>query len=341
MEWNQAVQQMNVDNLAPIYILVGTDTFLKEKFIERIRNHRMKSNHTDIVEVAKYQFDEEGAEGAVLACQTVSFFGNSEIILLQNCTAFLSQSKVKQDAEILESYLQKPILDRTLVITVDAEKMDERKKITKFAKQHLIVNCQPPKDEFAYTMLRTLAQERNILIDENALVELWRRCGSLQVCQAELDKVWIYSGRKNITLENVRTVVTEPLEDNVFHWLDSLVKGETQRALQMIQHLHHAGYDGFALLSMIARQLRMMWFAKTLGAEGQSAQAIASRMGAHPYAVKIAIAQSRYWTLKTLEKIILSIADTEFALKTGRRGMSHALDLIVFDCAVSVLSMEK
>lgn len=336
MDFNTAIRHVGTEELNPVYILVGTESMLRQLFLEamvkRLSGGSEEGNRNMI---SRFRYDDEGADNALFECRSFSFFDFQTIVVLENCSALTANGKAKFDNTGLEEYLENPVPGKYFVITVDAEKMDERKKIVKLAKKHKVITCGKPKEGDAIQIVHTIARQDGIEIEKDALESLWRRSSSIASCRTDLQKLWTYTDHHSIQKNDVEELVPPMLEDNVFHWLNSVVKGDIGRSFGVFGDVKHAGYDSFALLSMIARQIRMMWYGKVFGSKGYTEQQIATRMGAHPYAVKVATEQSTRFSVKRLEQLILTVADAEFEVKSGKRDMEQALSYIVAACAVT------
>ncbi|CAM3729891.1 DNA polymerase III subunit delta [Alicyclobacillus pomorum] len=335
LDWSQAIESLQAaTDIAPVHVLVGTDFILSRWYLDKLEHVLASVEHMP-VDVNRFRFDEEGCAGAVQACQTLSLFSDTGIVHLDHCSAFLSGGKSKHDLTDLERYLEHPASGKVLVITVHGEKLDERKKIVKLARKHTVVNCNPPKENVALQWLATVCDERGISLANDAARELWRRTQTLSSAVSELEKLYTYTGGQPISLRDVQELVSQPVEDNVFAWIDGVVKGRVDRSFRVLTDVERAGYDAFALYALIARQLRLMWYAKVLGAKGYSNQQIASKAGAHPYAVKVASEQARALTQTQIERLLSMVADAEYAVKTGRRDPRHSLDWVLMACSVA------
>jgi DNA polymerase-3 subunit delta len=333
MSWADELQALEHKGLSPVYLLVGTELALVQTFIDAVRLRANTNQSDDVVEVNRFRYEEEGCAGAVFACQSVSLFYSSPIVILENCVAMTTQPKVKYSTDELEKYLSDPIEGRVLVITVVAEKIDVRKKIVKLAKKFPVIDCNVPKADEGVSMLLSRAQADGIQINRDAVEELWRRAGSVTSATLELQKLWLYTNGVQIELSDVAQVVSLPLEDNVFAWIDGVVKGNLDRSFRALSDVLRSGHDGFGLLALIARQLRLMWYGKVFGQKGYSGQQIAAKAGAHPYAVRVAVEQSKGSSQGQLEALLLIVADAEYAIKSGKWDMNHALDYVILACS--------
>ena len=339
------LQSLQTEPLSPIYVLLGSETCLHDEFVRCVVERDADDRGVDIA-FERYVFDDDGAQEALLSLSSVSLFDDAPVVYLNRCGAFLSTSREKQDSSALEAYLQNPIAHRILLISVVAQKWDERKKLTKAAKLWPVIHCEAEKDVEAIRILSMLVErgrrgQGETPISREILQEVWRRTASISVAMMELIKLVTYKGSRNIGLADVDALVVRPLDDNVFDWVDHVVGGRADAAISTISDLLQTGHDGFALLALLARQFRLLWFAKSLGFEGQSDAQIAKQAGAHPFAVKVARRQAQRVTVQQLETALLKLADAEFDVKRGRKDILAILQEFVLWSAWSSASSAR
>jgi DNA polymerase III subunit delta len=287
-------------------------------------------------EVHRFWLDEAGLESALLDLQSISLFGDQSITVLENAVALSTESKGKFDLSALEAYVTDPAPDRTLIVVVAAEKLDERRKIAKLLKKYPVVNCGVPPETTAISLLERIANDLGLQTVGDAMPELWRRVRSITAAYSELQKLKSFLDlNQPITKDDVQQLTVPAPEDNVFAWVDGVVHGRLQQSVEAIADLQHAGYDAFSLLAMLQRQLRLLWYAKVYGGRGMSPQDTAKLAGAHPYAMKVAMGQVRGLTTERIESLILTVSDAEYEIKRGKMDPGHALSWVMVACSGS------
>ncbi|GMA59994.1 DNA polymerase III subunit delta [Alicyclobacillus fastidiosus] len=335
MDYTTAYDQLNSGQVAPVYILYGEELFFMDQFTRKL------TEMSDGQSCARFDFEEDGVEEALLELESVSLFLAQPVVVIRNCTAFLSQGKAGTQADLLESYLQNPVSQRTLVITVNGDKLDQRKKVTKAAKRHIVVDCQTPKPPVAIRILKQECKRMGMQMADDALEELWRRTGTVTRAGNELEKLSIYALGRSVTTQDVQLLVAETLEETVFDWVDHVTQGRIAEASFKLADMARQGYDPLALMAMLARQFRMMWFAKALSKRGMRIEDIAKEAKAHPFAMKVADRQARNFALSDLESLIRNAADFELDIKRGRRDAQQAIELLMLSCAGSTSTFRR
>ncbi|QQE77353.1 DNA polymerase III subunit delta [Alicyclobacillus sp. SO9] len=331
IEWNYAMESMAENPQHAVYTLVGTELSLIHRFVKQLQSQLEKQTGGTSIDIHRFYYEETGVDAALAECQTVSLFSQESLIVLDNCVGLTAGARGKHDLTALEKYLESPVPEHTLVITCLAEKLDERKKAVKALKKFPVINCNTPKANEASKFLSALVREHGLRADREALGELWRRTESVTQAEREIEKLSSYTDGV-IQLRDVAEITPVPLEDNVFRWIEGVIAGKLSLSFQALREIEISGYDGFALFSLLARQLRLMWFAKVYLAKGESQRDVARRVGAHPYSVKMAAEQAKNLSISRIEDLLCVIADTEFMVKSGRQALDQAIDWIVLRC---------
>ena len=323
--------------LASVYVLYGTEKYLLETWEREIIKAANPSG--DQFDVMQLDLQETSLDTALDEAETVPFFSEFRTVIVKNAQ-FLTGAKEKQKHNVdrLAGYMTQPASYSVLVFVVETEKLDERKKIVKRLKEQAIVleAKKPTQSE----MIRYVNDELNRQqqqMDRTTVERLLFLCqddwGKLV---RELDKLQLYAGvGKSIPIEVVNDLVPRTLEDNVFQLSELLVKRRADAALRLVRDLEKQGQELLGLLGLLARQYRNMYLSKQLSERGYGEKQIASKIGAHPYTVKLATQASRGFSEAQLAKAMTLIADADEAMKTGRGDKQIIFDTLV--CQLTLL----
>jgi len=322
--------------LASVYVLFGTEKYLLERWEREII--KVANPSGDKFDVMQLDLSETALDTALDEAETVPFFSDFRTVVAKQATCLTgAKDKQKHNLDRLAEYVVKPATYSVFVLIVEAEKLDERKKVVKRLKEHAIVleAKKPSQTE----LMRYVNDELNASQQkmERATVERL-----LFLCQddwgklvRELEKLQLYAGHgATIPLEIVNDLVPRTLEDNVFQLSELLVKRQADAALRLVRDLEKQGQELLGLLGLLARQYRNMYLSKQLTERGYGERQIASKIGAHPYTVKLATQASRQFSEAQLANALTLIADTDEAIKTGRGDKQIAFDTLVCQLAL-------
>lgn len=323
--------------LSNVYVLFGTEKYLLETW-ERaiIKAANPSGDHFDVMQL---DLHETSLDTALDEAETVPFFSEYRTVIVKQAQ-FLTgaKEKQKQNVERLTEYALQPAPYSVLVFIIEAEKLDERKKVVKRLKERAIVleAKKPSQSE----LMRYVGDELNRRGQkmERATVERL-----LFLCQddwgklvRELEKLQLYASEgAEISIDIVNDLVPRTLEDNVFQLSEFLVARRADAALRLVRDLEKQGQELIGLLALLARQYRNMYLAKQLTEKGYGEKQIASKIGAHPYTVKLASQASRNFSEAQLGRALILIADADEAMKTGRGDKQIVFDTLV--CQLTLL----
>jgi DNA polymerase III subunit delta len=144
----------------------------------------------------------------------------------------------------------------------------------------------------------------------------------------ELAKLAAYVGPDGaITSREIHLLVTDETETNMFAFIDALC---ARRGPAAIQSLHGLLADGAAplyILTMIARQVRLMLAAASAGR--MSPDELARLLGQKPFVARKAAEQARGYTPAELRGFHDQVLAIDHGIKTGKIDAEGALEVLV------------
>ena len=152
---------------------------------------------------------------------------------------------------------------------------------------------------------------------------------NLRQLDNELEKLSLYAGNRPITPQDVRAMVADASEEQIWGLTDALAQRQPAKAMTRLQELRRNDPSPIYLVSLIARQYRMLLEIKSLAATGVSTPAeIARQLGYSPYPVQKALPLTSQYAFAELEAILDRLLTVDMAMKTGSDPDTE-LDLLV------------
>lgn len=167
--------------------------------------------------------------------------------------------------------------------------------------------------------IQSYARTRNIAIDGRAVQTLADFVGpNLRQLDNELEKLATYVGQRHITVEDVKLLVSDASEALIWDLTDALSQRNGRRAMQSLYELRKGDANAFYLLTMIARQYRIMLKVKAAMRRGSGSEFDLAKMTEEkPYSVKKAMTQANNYSLQELIAIMDRLLEADYAMKTG------------------------
>jgi DNA polymerase-3 subunit delta len=338
MDYRTALKQIANGNVCPVYLCYGTETFLRQEFVSRLVAGCVDPSQADFA-VIKYDLAETPVQAVLEDAETLPFLVPHKVILAHNALFFTGAKegeKAGHSLERLQAYLASPVDYSIVVFTVDADKLDERKKIVKLLKERKCAIAFPPLEanEIVHWVERQ-AEKRNLKLREGAAdrlilntgANLWRMAG-------ELDKLSLYAGPSGtVTSDQVDRLVARSTEQNVFLLIEEAVRMRLERAFSILYDLIRQKEEPIKIVMLLARQFRIMLQAKELARQGFSPQQIASNVGVHPYAVKVALEQGKRYDSRRLADMLSQLAELDYRMKSGAIDKLLGLEMFLLKLA--------
>ncbi|PGW36137.1 DNA polymerase III subunit delta [Bacillus cereus] len=317
---------------APLYLLYGTEAYFINETIKLITTEALEEEDREF-NVVTYDLEEAYLEDVVEDARTLPFFGDRKVILIKSPLFLTAQKeKLEQNIKILEEYIGEPSPFSILVFVAPYEKLDERKKITKLLKKTADVveaNAMQVQDVQKWVVSR--AEEAHVYIDNTAVSLLLELVGSnVTMLAKEMDKLTLYVGMGGeITSKLVTELVPKSVEQNVFALTEKVVKKDIAGAMQILDGLFTQQEEPIKLLALLVSQFRLLNQVKELQQRGYGQNQIASHIGVHPYRVKLAMNQTKFFSFEELKRVILELAEADYSMKTGKMDKKLVLELFL------------
>ena len=225
--------------------------------------------------------------------------------------------------------------DTTLLIFKDGPLADTNPFLQSLLKAAQPHHLTAPDGERLARWIKTSAGDREAGISPAAIKSLMDLIGNdLWTLDQELEKLALYASGRNIEEEDVRQMVSQAKEANIFNAVDAMIGGRPGVPLDLLRQLREDGREAPYIIGMIGRQLRLMALARDLTERGVPQGEMVKRLGVRsPYAVRRTMEQARRHSGENLSWSYRRLLDTDLAIKRGRLNPDMALELLVAELA--------
>jgi len=178
--------------------------------------------------------------------------------------------------------------------------------------------------------LHRYARSQNIAIEGNATQTLAEFVGpNLRLLHNELHKLATYASGRAVTGEDVKLLVSDASEALIWDLTDALSQRNGRRAIHTLYELRRGDANAFYLLTMIARQYRIMLKVKSAMQQTRGNEYdIAKVVGEKPYSVKKAMSLANSYSVPDLIDIMERLLETDYAMKSGANAETE-IDLLI------------
>lgn len=338
MDVKAATRAIKQGEISSVYLLYGTEKYQMNEFASFLVEQTLTQEERDFA-LVHYDLSDTPLQAVVEEAEMVPFMVPRKLIMVQDASVFTAgkdQSKLEHRVEALLEYMKNPADYSVLVFIVNQEKLDERKKIVKEIKtKGTLLSFMPLGSEDLLKWVSKKAKERECTLQEGAAETIVRNAGTqLQTLSAEIDKLCLYAGRGGVIgVDVVEELIARSTEQNVFALVEDIANLRVDRALGIFYELLKQKEEPIKIAALIARQFRIIMQVKDLGGQSYSQQQIASQLGLHPYAVKIAGEQGRKFQAAQLKQILSRLGTLDYQMKTGAIDKVLGLELFLLRLA--------
>ena len=354
--YSQFIKRGHTDSEVSWCLLHGPEESLKEQVLQDLLGQLLSE------EAAEFNLDflegEEASADQILGlAQTVPFLSDRRVVVIRRAEDLGKEEQAKL-AESLDR-----VGRQACVVLVTGESDQQRRTGPQralsrplqqaIARQGMAIGFSPPKSEEAIAWATSQVKSLGKGIERTAAARLVHQVGPhLSQLKQEIEKLVLYIGdRETVTRNDVDQVVPTLPEEDVFRLLDAVGRKQPSRAMAILHHLlRERSESPVWMLTMLARQICLIWQAKLLQDKGwkpgQETPAEAasllpqghnalSEFERRPWLARRCLGQADNFTWEQLEAALDRLQACDLSLK-GASGMGSpsqglALELLVIE----------
>ena len=195
----------------------------------------------------------------------ISIFDERKYLIVKNAIFFASAKLSDKEVDNFLKYLQNPN-SNTIIIFCCLEKLDERKKITKYFKKEenvIILNNLSELD--LQKKLQTKFLEKGFKIDTPCLKYLTKSClNNYDLAYNEMEKITCFYSKSTdtIKLEDLKKLTKGVLENNIFKLIQAIMAKNTKESFKVFADLKILKEEPIAWIVLLAREYRNVYIIK-------------------------------------------------------------------------------
>lgn len=303
-----------------VYLIYGSDYGLIKREIDKIT--------IGISDVVKYDLSVSRIEEMLDDACLISIFGDKKVLIGENAL-FLTgtSSNVNHDIDYLTNYVNDTNNQNIVILTVLADKLDERKKIVKLIKEKSNVIHKDTIDEknlgdFVVNEFKSYGFQIDFKT-ANYFVNFVGK--NVDILISEINKMVIYKEEdKKITKEDIKLISCKGFKDNIFDLTDSIMKKDFKKIYECYNDLITIGEEPIKIIALLGSQFSHIYQVKLLNNDGKTSKEIADILKVHPYRVKLALETD--FMIYELEDILKKLHTLDFNIKSGKENKFVGLE---------------
>lgn len=303
-------EDISLKKFKRVYLIIGDENYLINQYENKLKNAVVPEEYKMMNSIT---FDGiNDTEDVASAVETLPFFSDYRLVVIKD-SGLLKQGKKDMTDKMVNIVKNIP---ETAVIIFSDEEVDKRNSLYKAIKKYGYV-CEINKLKDA-ELIRWLGKQSKGKMSSSLAAYFVQTIGDqMDTLNGELDKLLAYCGDNAITKESIDTVCTKSLESNIFDMMDALGYKKADKALDIYNNMLVMKQSPVAVLTMLARQFKLILQCKYLLKKGYSKREIASELSQREFIVDKYIKQGRNFSIQTLMQANADCAELDVRFKQG------------------------
>ncbi|MFZ5925133.1 MAG: DNA polymerase III subunit delta [Bacillota bacterium] len=325
---DEIANEKRMNKFKPVYLLYGDEEYLREAAAKEIVDACLDQDERDF-NYTVFRAAEAQVSTIATAIMSPPAFGARRVVVVRGFDDLPAD-----DQKALVAAIQR--MPETSLVILLAKTVDEKTEAYKsISKVGRAVRYRRLFASEATEWLARHARSLGIEIDRGAREYLVRILGTnLGVLAAAVQKACDYAGMsvgkpKRLTLEDVKAVISGEPELGIFDLVDAIGERDAPKAVAALHRLASFGEVPARILSMIARQMRLILQAKALQEQGTNVPKIAAAMRLQDYMVRRYLSQARNYRYDDLEDAFAAMLKTDIELKASGSADQILLERLV------------
>lgn len=252
---------------------------------------------------------------------TISLFNNEKLLIVENCQFLTSSTNSALSEEAQEVYMHliknKPV---DFIFTATHEKLDERKKITKYTKEQIEVVSLKDDAKTALKILYAILKTEKIIMPDAMLNQLLIQANNnVFHAHSEIHRFVLQYKTSDFTNIAIPEIQKIPDED-IFYLGDFIVQNDYLALIQELKRwsvLHPQQSEFQRVLRYLFNHAKLIYEVQHLKQKNYTYSDIGKLLSVHEYRVKLLMGNIHNINEKLLETFINSLIEGDYLMKTG------------------------
>ena len=283
--------------------------------------------------VTSFDMFENTIEDVLLEAGYFSMFEEEKFIIVRNATFFGSGKLNEKETEFLLKYLENPN-SLSSIIFICNEKIDARKKITKIVKEkYEIINIPNLKYYEIENRVENFFKKREYTIDKDTVKYIVANSlNNYDLVMGEVEKIILYYDNPcYVSRKDVENIVSKSINTNNFLFVDAIIDGDLEKSLSLLSDLKTMKVEPTILISLIARDIRIMLNIKKMLEQNKREYEIMSTLNLLDWQLEKYLNKAFPYKIKELEEWLVKLTNIDLKIKSGKLDKYYALELLILD----------
>ncbi len=296
-------------------------------------NEKINSIIKENKNITSFDMINSSIDDILLEAGYFSMFDEEKYIIIRNANFFSSDKISEKELASLMNYLENPN-PLTNLIFVCHEKIDFRKKITKLIKEkYEIITIPNLKVYEIENKVEQYFQKEHYKIDRETIKYIISNSlNNYDLVMNEIKKIVLYYNNPcYIKKTDVENMISKSINTNNFLFVDALIAGDLEGSLNLLKDLKVMKVEPTIILTLIARDIRIMLNIKKLLEQNKREYEILNELKLMDWQLEKYLKKAFPYKIKELEEWLVKLEELDLKIKSGKLDKYYALELLILD----------
>lgn len=296
-------------------------------------NEKINSIIKENKNITSFDMINSSIDDILLEAGYFSMFDEEKYIIIRNTNFFSSDKISEKELASLMNYLENPN-PLTNLIFVCHEKIDFRKKITKLIKEkYEIITIPNLKVYEIENKVEQYFQKEHYKIDRETIKYIISNSlNNYDLVMNEIKKIVLYYNNPcYIKKTDVENMISKSINTNNFLFVDALIAGDLEGSLNLLKDLKVMKVEPTIILTLIARDIRIMLNIKKLLEQNKREYEILNELKLMDWQLEKYLKKAFPYKIKELEEWLVKLEELDLKIKSGKLDKYYALELLILD----------
>ena len=276
----------------------------------------------------------------------VSLFDDKKYIVIKNCNLFnvkrgqkvesgdtpddSDKNKTSNEEELLLKYMDSPNENTVLIFGIYTKPAGTKKIVKKIKDNFNLITLTDMNYKEIQDRIIKYFKDHKYTYDKDVPYYICTSCqNNYDLVFNELDKIDLYYGKPGkVTMEDVSNIISKPLEDSNFKFLDAVLDRNLNESMRILNDLLIQKVAPVMLLVMLSKEYRNTLY--VLHYRNYNKQDLMAKTGIkYEFQIDKIINRSYLYKESEIEDILLYIAELNYKMTTSRVDHKTALELLI------------
>lgn len=322
MTYDLLEKEITQGKLKPIYLLYGTEQYLIENAVKKIK----KAFNNELMQGINYIIiDETNISELISNIEMPAFGYDKKLIIVKKSELFKKDGRKKtltpMQERILEFFKNSyEIIEESAIIVFVEKEVDKNSLYELIEKRDVVCEINELKPEMLANKLAKVCSLYKVNIDKLTLNYFIQMCGTnLQNLINEIRKLIEHAGENGtITIDDVNKLSIKQMDSVIFELTDNLAIRKTDKALEVLDSLIYQKEPMQKILITLYNHFKKLYLCVLATKFNKDIVNTLNLKPNQAFLITKYKKQSSYFTVSELRNILQAFVDLDYNSKNGK-----------------------